>query len=378
MPRGQFHAVLRFLRTVAAGPADATDRQLLERFAAHRDGDAFAALLRRHGPMVLGVCRRVLNDPHDAEDAFQVTFLVLARKASALSRPELLGNWLFGVARRTALRARAAAAARRAVELSEVHDVPTPDPLTDLLWRDLRPVLDAEIDGLPVRYRAPFVLCYLEGLTYEEAARRLGCPLGTLSTRLTRARERLRVRLTRRGLALSSGVLAALLAQNVTTAAVPAALFDATAKAALLAAADQLAGAVSASVTSLMKGVLHAMFVQKLKTVAAVVFAVGVVTAGTGGVVLHRMGAAEKSNGPELAAQATRDRSSNRRGQNDVQGSQLRQENEQLKRDVQDLRKELDDLKQQFQALQRAGEKASGAKEGKARQRLSGDKEPVH
>src|SRR4051812_18937443 len=110
MPRSQFHAVLRFLRTVAVGPADATDRQLLEQFTAHRDGDAFAALLRRHGPMVLGVCRRVLDDHHDAEDAFQATFLVLARKAGSLSRPELLGNWLFGVARRTALRARAAAA----------------------------------------------------------------------------------------------------------------------------------------------------------------------------------------------------------------------------------------------------------------------------
>src|SRR5262245_36519678 len=128
MPRNQFHSVLRFLRSVAAvSAADATDRQLLQRFAAHQDGDAFAALLHRHGPMVLGVCRRVLDDFHDAEDAFQATFLVLARKAGSLSRPELVSNWLFGVAHRTALRARAAARARRAVQRLEELDVPAPD-----------------------------------------------------------------------------------------------------------------------------------------------------------------------------------------------------------------------------------------------------------
>src|SRR5262249_31616689 len=148
---------------------------------------------------------------HDAEDAFQATFLILVRKAGSLGRPELLGNWLYGVAYRTAARARAEATRRRFREVPLIdRDLPAKESTPDGVWRDLRPVLDEEINRLPDKYRAPFVLCYLEGKTNEEAARQLGCPLGTVLSRLARARERLRLRLTSRGLTLSVGLLGAM------------------------------------------------------------------------------------------------------------------------------------------------------------------------
>src|SRR5262249_17501866 len=150
-----------------------------------REGDeaAFTALVNRHGPMVLGVCRRVLRPAHDADDAFQATLLVLLRKARPLRRPELLGNWLYGVAHRTALKARTLAAKRRARERPVVdHLAGAPSPTA--AWGDVRPVLDEEVSRLPAKYRAPVVLCYLEGKTNEEAARLLGCPTGTVFSRL--------------------------------------------------------------------------------------------------------------------------------------------------------------------------------------------------
>src|SRR5262249_30053195 len=151
------------LRTVVAGPDEEapTDARLLERFVRQHDGEAFADLVRRHGPMVLGVCRRVLDDAHEAEDVFQATFLVLARKADAIRQGESLGSWLYGVAYRTALRARAEAARRRALAW-EADDMPPSDPAAEAAWRELRPLLDAELQRLPEKYRAPVVLCYLE------------------------------------------------------------------------------------------------------------------------------------------------------------------------------------------------------------------------
>jgi RNA polymerase sigma factor (sigma-70 family) len=174
-----------------------TDSQLLKRFAGQRDPVAFAALVRRHGPMVLAVCRRVLCSAHDADDAFQATFLVLVRKAGAIARPELLGNWLYGVAYRVAVKARANAARR-----SE-HEKRAPvkawvDPVMEATAREERSVLDAELHHMPEQYRAPLVLCYLEGKTNAEAARMLGWPTGSISGRLARARELLRKRLVRR------------------------------------------------------------------------------------------------------------------------------------------------------------------------------------
>src|SRR5579872_239835 len=176
--------VIRHLRMAALhgrgeGP---TDGQLLGAFVARRDGAAFEALLRRHGPMVLSVCRRVLGDSHDAEDAFQATFLVLVRKAAGLRSRELVGNWLYGVAHRTALKARTAAARRRARE-RQVEEMPHPEVGPDEAWSDLQPLLDRELERLPDKYRVPLVLCELEGRGRKEVARLLRLPEGTLSSR---------------------------------------------------------------------------------------------------------------------------------------------------------------------------------------------------
>src|SRR5262245_43708802 len=151
----------RFLRPLipVRPPLEGSDAHLLERFVRRRDEDAFATLMERHGPMVLGVCRRVLRDPHDADDVFQATFLVLVRKAASLRRPERLGNWLYGVAYRIALQARAGAARRRARE-RPVEDMPAVAPVDAKVWDELRPLLDEEINRLPEKYRCPVVLCY--------------------------------------------------------------------------------------------------------------------------------------------------------------------------------------------------------------------------
>src|SRR5262245_47278047 len=153
----------RLCQVVLPDPESVSDGQLLLRYVAHREEAAFAALLRRHGPMVLGVCRRVLRDGHDAEDAFQATFLVLAQKASDVRPPEQVGNWLHGVAHRTALKARATNARRRAGE-QRLRERPGPD-VSEEDWRELRPLLDEELNRLPDRYRTPVVLCDLEGKT---------------------------------------------------------------------------------------------------------------------------------------------------------------------------------------------------------------------
>jgi RNA polymerase sigma factor (sigma-70 family) len=240
--------VLRHIRGLAAADASArlADGQLLERFTARRDEAAFAALVRRHGSMVLGVCRRVLGNSHDAEDAFQATFLVLAARAASVGKAESLGGWLYQVAYNTALKARANAAARRRRE-QRPDDRSCPDPLSEVTGRELLGVLDEELRRLPERYRAPLVLCYLEGLTRDEAAGRLGYSESTLKRRLEEGRERLRKRLERRGLALS----AALLTAGVSGAAVSSSLAAATAGAALLVVAGKRP-AVSAGVARLL------------------------------------------------------------------------------------------------------------------------------
>jgi RNA polymerase sigma factor (sigma-70 family) len=282
MPRSSATTVLHFLRRLIAvrGAGEATDGQLLARFRARHDEAAFAELMQRHGPMVFGVCRRVLSDANDAEDAFQATFLVLVKKAGSLGAPDSVGNWLYGVAYRTALKARGAAAMRHHRE-RELIDMPGRATSDDVLWRDLRPVLDEEIQRLPARYRAPFVLCHLEGKTNEEAASCLGCPKGTILSRLARARERLRARLTKRGITLSTAALAALVTGQTASAAVPTALTATTLAAAMILATTGAAtGAVSAPVLTLMKGVLQAMFVTKVKVAAAVLVGASLIAGG--------------------------------------------------------------------------------------------------
>jgi RNA polymerase sigma factor (sigma-70 family) len=279
----QPHPILRFLRQLAGGAAgdETADGQLLRRFAGQREEAAFAALVQRHGPMVLGVCRRVLRDPHDVDDAFQATFLVLARKAGSLSRPEKLANWLYGVACRTAARAKAQAVRRRVHE-RQFTAMPTADAQTDggESVHELRFVLDEELRRLPEKYRGPLVLCYLEGKTYAEAARALGWAEGTVSGRLARAREVLRGRLTRRGLALSTGAFATSFSESSAPAAVPPTLAEVIAKAATLFANGT--GVGSASAAALAEGVLRTMSVTRRNSAAAFALVSSLVAIGAG------------------------------------------------------------------------------------------------
>jgi RNA polymerase sigma factor (sigma-70 family) len=277
MANAQAAPIIRWIRHLAA--VDRPDSQLLHRFASHRDEDAFAALVRRHGPMVLAVCRRVLHDAHAAEDCFQATFLTLARKAGALREPESLGPWLYGVANRTALKARERAARRRVRERRAA--VPEAVELRDgVAWRELRPVLDAAVQRLPDKYRVPFVLHCLQSLTVAEVARRLGCPPGTVAARLARAREQLRRRLSRHGLSLSAGALVAALAENAAAARVPAPLLAATARAATLAAGQTVAAAIRSAAAALTHGGGKAMLTAKVKVASVVLLGLGLVIGG--------------------------------------------------------------------------------------------------
>jgi RNA polymerase sigma factor (sigma-70 family) len=274
--------------------ADVTDGQLLERYVSHREEGAFEALVRRHGPMVLGVCRRLLPNPHDAEDAFQATFLVLVRKAASIVPRDRIAGWLYGVAYHAALKARSTAARRRTKE-RQVRHMPEPVTLTEGLWHDLVPLLDRELSLLPDRYRLPVVLCDLEGKTRKEAARQLGWPEGTVAGRLARGRALLARRLTRHGLPLSGAVLAVVLSQSAASAAVPWSLVHATLEAAALTAAGKAAaGTISAPVVALTEGVLKVMMLNKLKMMTAVVLAL-VLVSGSAGLVTHQALAAAQS-----------------------------------------------------------------------------------
>jgi RNA polymerase sigma factor (sigma-70 family) len=273
--------VLEHLHQILAPPGgDLTDGQLLARFVAARDEASFAALVRRHGPMVLGVCRRLLRHAQDAEDCFQATFLVLARKATAVKR-ESVGSWLYAVAYRTALEARAVNARRRRHE-RQVEDMPHPEVMPSES-QDWRPWLDHELNRLPEKYRAVIVACDLEGRSRKEAAHLLGLAEGTVSSRLARGRHLLAKRLARHGLALSGGALAAAITEGAASAHVPAALVLSTTK----AAAGPLT-AVSTAVGILTKGVLKTMFLAKLKLAVGAVMIVTVL--GASGLVYRALG----------------------------------------------------------------------------------------
>src|SRR5579864_2067911 len=269
MSNGQTSGVLQHLRTsVLRGAGGLSDRQLLEIFIERRDEAAFEALVRRHGPMVMGVCGRVLRNRQDAEDAFQAAFLVLVRKAAVITSRELLAGWLYGVAYNTSLRAKAAATRRRWKERQAAAMLDTGAELSRP-ENDWLTLLDRELNGLPDRYRLPIVLCELQGKSHKEAARELGCPIGTLSGRLSRGRNILAKRLARYGLGLTAGAVSAALAQQEASASVPAAVVSATVKAAT-------AGVISAEIAALTEGVVKAMFLAKLK-VATVILGTAVV-----------------------------------------------------------------------------------------------------
>jgi len=247
--------------------AGLNDADLVKLYVCRRDEAAFEALVRRHGPMVLGVCRRLLRDSHDTEDAFQAVFLVLVRKAGTLRTPGAVGNWLYGVACRTALEARKAAVRRRA---KEANVPPRTNPRDDE-WDELCLILDHELERLPEKQRAVIVLCDLEGKTRKAAARCLGCPEGTVASRLAHARVRLAKRLARHGFAVSGDTLAGLLAQNA-PASVPTQIVAASVKAATaLGFGRALPSTISANAISLTEGVLRTMLASKLRAITSVV-----------------------------------------------------------------------------------------------------------
>jgi RNA polymerase sigma factor (sigma-70 family) len=280
------HPLNSLVRTVRRAallrdPTFLSDARLLESFLASRDEAAFELLVKRHGPMVLGVCVRVIGNLHDAEDAFQAVFLVLARKAASIVPRELVGNWLYGVAYRTALQARERLGRHRARE-RQVNEMPQPTVAADVDLEELHQALDRELNHLPEKFRVPIVLCDLEGRSRKDVAVQLKIPEGTLSSRLAKGRELLASRLARHGLVLSGAALATMLAHQSASAMQPV-LVATTIKAAVLAAAGQsAAGLASAEAVALSHGVMKTMFLSKLKVISILVLGLVLGAVGAG------------------------------------------------------------------------------------------------
>jgi RNA polymerase sigma factor (sigma-70 family) len=358
-------AVLRHLRRLVTLPSSAhtPDALLLERYALRRDEEAFTALVHRHGPLVWGVCRRVLGREHDAEDAFQATFLVLARKARSIRQRDALGGWLYRVAHHIAVRARQQRSRRR------LHDERASRPVardadSESERQELRSLLDEELSRLPEKYRIPLVLCYLEGRTHAQAAVELGCRPGSMSWRLARGHELLRARLARRGLGLSATMLAVLLADEVASARVPATLASSLSEVAFLGAADKAAtaGVFSAQAITLTKGALHAMWITKIKVTASLLLATATIGVGGGTAAYHVM-AAGPGNEP-VAKQAA-----------DVAKTEdLQRENASLKEELHRTRRQIEALSDRLKVMtDRVQELAahSGHKAGSGRESVS-------
>jgi RNA polymerase sigma factor (sigma-70 family) len=315
MATRQANPVLRHIRGLVGegGLSRLTDRQLLERFTAQGDQAAFEAIVRRHGPMVLRVCRSALRDEHAAEDAFQATFLVLARKAGSLRRQELLAAWLYGVAHRVAARARVEAAKRLNREARAAART-APDPVAELSTREVCAVLEEELGNLPEKYRAPFYLCHVEGRTRDQAARQLGCSLRTLQRLLGQGRWLLQARLSRRGVSLTAALLAATLTHGKAPAAVPAALLAATLSA---ARATTTGGAVPVKAAALAEGVLRRMPAPRVKLLAVL----ALVAASAGAALMAQSGAVPE--GPPPAAKSADARAHQPRPATDRYGDPL-------------------------------------------------------
>jgi RNA polymerase sigma factor (sigma-70 family) len=261
--------------------AEPTDRELIQRFVTRREEGAFTELVHRHGPMVLGVCRRVLDNAEDVEDAFQATFMILVRKADSIRNRDSAASWLYGVALRVARRARVSIRHRK--ERERRMAVPVTAAAPEEAWRDLRPVLDDAVEALPEKYRVLVVLCYLQGYTYDQAARLLDLAKGTVSTRLTQARTLLRQRLTRRGVVVPLALLATLLEHNAAPAAVPPHLPPLALQGGKVAAG--LAGAVSDRVAMLA---LTKIASGSLLAPVMVAVLAGLIATLTGGLLIYR------------------------------------------------------------------------------------------
>jgi RNA polymerase sigma factor (sigma-70 family) len=296
MPSGQMNEVIQYLCCTLPLPEehDLTDGQLLKCFVSRRDAAALEALVLRYSPMVWGVCHRTLRNEHDTEDAFQATFLVLVRKAASISPRSKVGNWLYGVARQTAIKARAIRA-KRQVREKPVTEMPEPTVKERDLWSDLQPLLDHEVSLLPEKYRTVIMLCELEGKTKKEAARQLGLPEGTVASRVARARTMLAKRLTWHGLAVTSGALGALFSQKAESAVAPTSVMTSTIKAVTLIATEQTAATVtiSGTVNALAEGVIKTMLLNKFMKVATVLFVVAMICL-SGGLYTHQAARAQQ------------------------------------------------------------------------------------
>lgn len=342
---GTTSGILCRVRSLLRQGESAPDAELLDRFVSGRDEEAFALLVRRHGPMVLGVCRRVLRNAADADDAFQATFLVLARRARSVRPQSLLGNWLHGVAYRTSLESQRAAAVRRARE-RKAAEMMTRASADQESTPELREVLDRELAALPDAFRAAIVLCDLEGLSRREAAARLGWSEGTLSGRLFRARSRLATRLARFGLAIPAAGLT--LAGNTALAGVPVPLAQSTVKLGILIAAGEAVSVAAAPVAALTEGVMKAMLLTKLKGMAAALV--------VGCAVMATTAAGWQSNAVIAADGQAREEPTRRAAQRDADKERIAQ----LERERDELLKIVHDLKSRLEKLE-AGQRTRPA-----------------
>jgi RNA polymerase sigma factor (sigma-70 family) len=310
MANSPLQSVLRHIRQAVGSAPDAgsSDGELLERFITQHESAAFESLVQRHGPMVMGVCRRVLGHTQDAEDAFQASFLVLLRKASSFRAQGTVAGWLHSVAQHVAWRARACAA-RRTRKEREAMNTRSFAVAAEEAWHDVRPLLDEELGRLPEKYRTPVVLCHLEGRSTQQAAEQLGWPKSTVHARLEHACNLLRQRLARRGVALTSGLLGALVIEHATAAA-PVTTVDTTIMVAhymVTSGKMSTAGVASVNVSSLTEGVLRAMWFTKLKWTAAILMlAVTLSGAGTGWLLCQSLAEGKTSAAEDPATPAAK------------------------------------------------------------------------
>ena len=296
--------ILRFLfrKQLAQEAGDRTDGDLLKQFAATREDRPFTVLFERHAPMVMGVCKRILGDFHQAEDSLQATFHILARRAGSVRWRECLGPWLYAVARRVALRARAKRTAQQKLE-RRLANMPPSATIDDAAWNDLSSVIDEEIGRLPAKYRAPLILSYLESKSRSQVAKELGWPEGTVARRLERGRELLRLRLVKRGVTLSAGALGVVLVEKVAGAPVPIMLAINTIKAATTVVAGQVAsgGFISAKALMLAEETMKGMLFVKAKLVL-LALTISVAMGGAGWAGYQALTKAAKS-APDLKGQ---------------------------------------------------------------------------